>query len=57
MQVEIGALREQISRRDAEIFALQRDIQSKGDNSYALRKDIDAANFELQKLKEERQRD
>lgn len=57
MQVEIAALREQISRREAEIFGFQREAQSKGDHSYALRKDIDAANFELQKLKEERCRD
>lgn len=57
MQVEIAALREQISRREAEIFGFQREAQSKSDHSYALRKDIDGANFELQKLKEERARD
>jgi chromosome segregation ATPase len=57
MQAEIAALREQISRREAEIFGYQRDCQSKGDHSFALRKDIDAVNFELQKQKEERCRD
>lgn len=57
MQVEIATLREQISRREAEIFGFQREVQSKGDHSFALRKDIDGASFELQKLKEERQRD
>lgn len=57
MQVEIAALREQISRREAEIFGFQREVQSKSDHSFALRKDIDASSFELQKLKEERQRD
>ena len=55
--MEIGALREQISRREAEIFGYQRECQSKSDHSFAIRKDIDAATFELQKLKEERQRD
>lgn len=57
MQVEIAALREQISRREAEIFGFQREVQSKSDHSFSLRKDIDGASFELQKLKEERQRD
>lgn len=57
MQAEIAALREQISRREAEIFGYQRDCQSKGDHSFALRKDIDAVNFELAKQKEERCRD
>ena len=57
MQVEIAALREQISRREAEIFGFAREAQSKADHSYAIRKDIDAANFELSKLKEERCRD
>ena len=57
MQVEIAALRDQIARREAEIFGYQRETQSKCDHSYALRKDIDAASYELQKLKEERCRD
>jgi septal ring factor EnvC (AmiA/AmiB activator) len=57
MQVEIAALRDQIARREAEVFQLQRDIQSKTDHSYAFRKDIDAASFELQKMKDERTRD
>jgi chromosome segregation ATPase len=56
-QSEIAALREQISRREAEIFAGQRDTQQKADHAYTIRKDIDALSFELQKLKEERQRD
>jgi len=56
-QSEIAALREQISRREAEIFSGQRDVQQKADHSYALRKEIDGLSFELQKLKEERQRD
>ena len=47
MQVEIAALRDQIARREAEIFGYQREVQSKCDHSYALRKDIDAAAFEL----------
>lgn len=57
MQVEIAALREQIQRREAEIFGFQREVQTKSDHSFALRKDIDAAQFEHQKLKEERYRD
>ena len=56
-QAEIAALREQISRREAEIFAGQRDLQQKADHAYALRKEIDGLHFECQKLKEERQRD
>lgn len=47
MQVEIGALREQISRREAEIFGYQRDCQAKCDQSQVLRKDIDGAAHEL----------
>lgn len=56
-QSEIAALREQISRREAEIFSGQRDVQQKTDHAFALRKEIDSISFELQKLKEERQRD
>jgi regulator of replication initiation timing len=56
-QAEIAAIREQISRREAEIFSSQRDVQQKSDHAYALRKEIDGLAFELQKLKEERQRD
>lgn len=57
MSADIAATREQISRREAEIFASQRDVQQKSDSSFALRKDIDNLNFELQKLKEERAKD
>ena len=32
-------------------------MQQKSDHAYALRKEIDGLTFELQKLKEERQRD
>ena len=46
-QAEIAALREQISRREAEIFNSQRDVQQKTDHAYALRKEIDALSFEL----------
>lgn len=56
-QSEIAALREQISRREAEIFSGQRDVQQKSDHAYAIRKEMDSLSFELQKLKEERQRD
>ena len=56
-QLEIAAIREQISRREAEIFAGQRDVQQKTDHAFGIRKEIDAASFELQKNKEERQRD
>jgi hypothetical protein len=56
-QGEIAALREQIARREAEIFASQRDVQQKSDTAYQLRKDNEAAAYELQKLKEERARD
>jgi len=56
-QGEIAALREQIARREAEIFASQRDVQQKSDHAYQLRKDNEAAAYELQKLKEERARD
>jgi phytoene/squalene synthetase len=45
-EAEIAALREQISRREAEIFAGQRDVQQKADHTYALRKEIDGLHFE-----------
>lgn len=54
---EIASTREQISRREAEIFASQRDVAQKGDSGHALRKECDNASYELAKLKEERQRD
>lgn len=57
LQGEIAATREQISRKEAEIFASQRDVQAKSDCGYGLRKDIDNLTFELNKLKEERARD
>lgn len=47
LQGEIAATREQINRREAEIFATQRDIAQKSDHSYALKKEIDNAHFEL----------
>lgn len=57
LQAEIASTREQISRREAEIFATQRDVAQKGDSGHALRKEIDNASYELAKLKEERARD
>jgi hypothetical protein len=57
LQGEIAGIREQIGRRESEIFAGQRDVQQKSDYSYALRKDNDALAYELQKLKDERARD
>jgi chromosome segregation ATPase len=54
---DISSLREQIARREAEIFATQRDVQQKTDTAYQIRKDNEAASYELQKLKEERARD
>lgn len=57
LQGEIAATREQINRREQEIFATQRDIAQKSDSSYGLKKEIDNAHFELSKLKEERNRD
>lgn len=57
MSADIAATREQISRREAEIFASQRDVQQKSDSSFALRKDIDNLTYELQQLKEERAKD
>ena len=57
LQAEIASTREQISRREAEIFATQRDVAQKSDSGHALRKEIDNASYELAKLKEERARD
>lgn len=57
LQAEIASTREQISRREAEIFATQRDVAQKTDSGHALRKEIDNASYELAKLKEERARD
>ena len=57
LQAEIASTREQISRREAEIFATQRDCAQKTDSGHALRKEIDNASYELNKLKEERARD
>ena len=57
MEAEIASTREQISRREAEIFATQRDCAQKTDSGHALRKEIDNASYELNKLKEERARD
>lgn len=54
---DIAGLREQITRREAEAFGVQRDVQSKNDHSYQLRKDNEGAQYELNKLKEERARD
>ena len=57
LQAEIASTREQISRREAEIFATQRDVAQKTDSGHVLRKEIENATFELSKLKEERARD
>ena len=57
LQAEIASTREQISRREAEIFATQRDVAQKTDSGHALRKEIDNASYELAKLKEDRARD
>lgn len=57
LQAEIANTREQISRREADIFATQKDVAQKTDHGHSLRKDLDNATFELGKLKEERARD
>lgn len=57
LQAEIASTREQVSRREAEIFATQRDVAQKNDNGHQLRKENDNAAYELAKLKEERARD
>ena len=57
LQAEIASTREQISRREAEIFATQRDVAQKSDSGHSLRREVDAAVGELSQLKEERARD
>ena len=57
LTADIANTREQISRRDAEIFASQRDVAQKSDAGHALRKEIENAQYELSKLKDERARD
>ena len=57
LQAEIASTREQISRREAEIFATQRDLASKTDSGHVLTKEIENASYELAKLKDERARD
>ena len=57
LQAEIASTREQISRRESEIFATQRDVAQKTDSSHALRREIDGAVGELTQLKDERTRD
>lgn len=56
-QAEIGAVRDQISRREQECVALQREVSVKSDQAYALRKDADNLQYELGKLREEKARD
>ena len=53
----MASTREQISRRESEIFATQRDVAQKTDSSHALRREIDGAVGELTQLKDERTRD
>ena len=43
LQAEVASTREQISRRESEIFATQRDVAQKTDSSHALRREVDAA--------------
>jgi chromosome segregation ATPase len=57
LQAEIGAVRDQISRREQECVALQREVAVKGDQAYALRKDADNLAFELGRLREEKAKD
>ena len=57
MQMEIAAIREQISLREAEIGAFHCDIHNKVDHINGFRHDIDVSHHELNKLKEERARD
>jgi len=57
LQAEIAATREQIARREAEIFASSRDCQQKADTACALRTDIDNLSHELANLREEKSRD
>lgn len=57
VQVELGATREQINRKEVDISGLQRDVSHKSDQGYQLRKDIDNLLFEVSKLKEEKVKD
>ena len=57
LQAEIASTREQISRRESEIFATQKDVAQKNDSGHSLRREIDQSAGELGKLKEERARD
>ena len=57
MGADIANTREQISRRDQEIFASQRDVAQKSDAGHALRKEIENASYELSKLKDDRSAD
>ena len=57
LTADIANTREQISRRDAEIYASQRDVAQKTDAGQCLRKDTENASYELSKLKDERARD
>ena len=57
LTADIANTREQISRRDAEIFATQRDVAQKSDAGHALRKEIENASYELSKLKDDRNAD
>ena len=57
LQAEIGAVRDQISRREQECVALGREVAVKGDQSYAMRKDCDNLAFELARLREEKAKD
>lgn len=56
-QAEIGAVRDQISRREQECVALAREASGKGDQAYSLRKDADNLQYELAKMREEKAKD
>ena len=57
LQAEIGAVRDQISRRESECVALGRECSVKADQCYAMRKDADNLSFELGRLREEKAKD
>ena len=47
LQADIGASRDGINRKDAEITNTQRDLAHKSDNGFQLRKDLDNLSHEI----------
>ena len=56
-QAEIGAVRDQIARREQECTGLAREAANKSDQAYSLRKDADNLQYELAKMREEKAKD